>query len=249
MNPSIETMLAHRSVRAFTPDPVPADHLAAAIRAGQAASTSSAVQAYCAINITDPAARREIAELAGNQPYVESAPAFLLFCADSRRHRLAGDDADKPYDTRLEAFLVAAIDTALFAQNVATALESLGYGICYIGGLRNDLPRLDALLGIPHAVYPLFGMCIGTPDPARPTTQRPRLPLEAVLMQDRYSGDDTTRAHVRDYDAAYQQYLRDRNAKPEQVAAAWSPRMADLHSAPRRAYLAGYYTTKGARLD
>ncbi|VAX42237.1 hypothetical protein MNBD_PLANCTO03-1414, partial [hydrothermal vent metagenome] len=187
MNPTIDLLNAHRSVRAFAADAVPAEHLAAAIHAGQMASTSSAVQAYCVINITDPATRRECAELAGNQTYVETAPLFLLFCADSRRHRLACQEDDTHYDTRLEAFLIATIDTSLFAQNVAVAFEAMGYGICYIGGIRNDLPRLDALLGLPEGVYPLYGLCVGTPaarDGATPL-QRPRLPLEAVLMQDR----------------------------------------------------------------
>jgi nitroreductase len=249
MNPTLDLLTAHRSIRAFTPDPVPAEHLAAAIRAGQAASTSSAVQAYCAIHIIDPGTRREIAELAGNQPYVESAPAFLVLCADTRRHRFACQARGTDYDTRLEAFLVATIDTALFAQNVAVALESLGYGVCFLGGIRNDLPRLDALLALPHGVYPLFGMCIGKPDPARPTSQRPRLPTDAVLMHDRYHDDDITRAHMRDYDTAYRQYLTDRSASPDQVAAAWAPRMGELFAAPRRTGLAAYYAAKGARLD
>ena len=46
MNPTIQTMLNHRSVRDFIPDPVPDDHIRQAVEAGQMASTSSAVQAY-----------------------------------------------------------------------------------------------------------------------------------------------------------------------------------------------------------
>jgi len=249
MNPTIDLLLAHRSVRSFAGDPVPAVHLDDAIRAGQMASTSSAVQTYCAINITDPTARREIAELAGNQRYVESAPTFLVFCADSRRHRLACGSQNTRYDTRLEAFLVGVIDTALFAQNVAAAFESMGYGICFIGGIRNDLPRLDALLGLPEGVYPLFGMCVGKPNPARATTQRPRLPLAAVLMHDRYHDDKTIRVYAAEYDDTYRRYLAARGAPADQIDAAWDRRMASLHSAPRRTGLAAFYTGKGARLD
>ena len=247
MHPTIDLLNAHRSVRAFTADPVLAEHLEAAIHAGQMASTSSAVQAYCAINITDPAIRRECAELAGNQAYVEKAPLFLLFCADSRRHRLACQQDDTDYDTRHEAFLVASIDTSLFAQNVAVAFESMGYGICYIGGIRNDLPRLDALLGLPEGVYPLFGLCVGVPDHL--PSQRPRLPLEAVLMQNRYHDDETMRVHMHDYDDRYREYLRERGVKDSQLAAVWSLRMAEYHRVPRRPTLAEYYISKGARLD
>lgn len=249
MNPTLDVLRSHRSVRSFTSDPVPAEHLRAAIGAGQMASTSSAVQSYCAINITDADTRREIAELSGKQSYVESAPMFLLFCADSRRHRLVCEDHGVVYNTRLEASLVAAIDTSLFAQNVAVAFESLGYGICYIGGIRNDLPKLDALLGIPEGVYPLYGMCVGTPAHAQAGPPRPRLPIEAVLMHDRYHSDDTIREHLHAYDETYREYLRARGAPEHQTAQAWTERMANYHASPRREGVATYFASKGAGLD
>ncbi|MEL6740959.1 MAG: nitroreductase family protein, partial [Planctomycetota bacterium] len=59
---------AHRSIRSYTDDPVPEADLAAAVQAGQAAATSSAVQAYCAIRITDPARRARLAELRHARP-------------------------------------------------------------------------------------------------------------------------------------------------------------------------------------
>lgn len=249
MNPTIDLFGAHRSVRAFTPDPVPTEHLHAAIRAGQMASTSSAVQATCVIQVTDPGERAEIAELAGNQPYIRSAPLFLLFCGDSRRHRLAARAGGGAYDARLEGFLVTAIDTALFAQNAAVAFESMGYGICFIGGLRNDLPRLDRVLGLPEGVYPFFGMCVGKPDPAKHTSTRPRLPLGAVLMRDRYADDETMLEAMRGYDDQYREYLRSRGAPAEQIDTSWVSRMGQMHSTPRRPGLAAYYREKGARHD
>lgn len=248
MNPTLALLNDHRSVRAFAADPIPAEHITAAVRAGQMASTSSAVQAYCAISITEAETRREIAELAGGQAQVVSAPVFLLFCADSRRHRLACEENDTTYNTKLEAFLVSSIDASLFAQNVAVAFESMGYGICYIGGIRNDLPRLDALLGLPEGVYPLYGLCVGVPDPARRPSQRPRLPLEAVLMQDRYHSDETMRELVHAYDETYREYLRARGAAESQTAQAWSARMAAYHDHPRRAGVGPYFASKGAGL-
>ncbi len=249
MNPTIDLLNAHRSVRSFKADPVPAEHLRAAIGAGQMASTSSAVQAYCAINITDADTRREIAELAGNQSYVETAPMFLLFCADSRRHRLACEENGRAYNAHMELFLVAAIDVSLFAQNTAAAFESMGYGICYIGGIRNDLPRLDRLLDVPEGVYPLYGMCVGKPDPSRWPSQRPRLPIEAVLMQDRYLSDDAVRERLHEYDQTYRKYLLDRGAPEAQASEAWSERMAKYHDHPRRKGVAAYLASKGAALD
>ena len=65
--------------------------------------------------------------------------------------------------------------------------------MCYVGALRNHLPDVDALLELPRGVFPLFAMSIGVPDGPptsawRPddTELRPRLPVSAVLMQDKY---------------------------------------------------------------
>ena len=54
-------------------------------------------------------------------------------------------------------------DAALFAQNMVVAFESMGYGTCYIGGLRNDLQALHEVLDTPEGVWPLFGLLKGVP--------------------------------------------------------------------------------------
>lgn len=43
----------------------------------------------------------------------------------------------------VESFNVAVIDSALFAQNFVVVLESKGHGICYIGGVRNNLKEIS----------------------------------------------------------------------------------------------------------
>jgi len=243
MNPTLDTIHAHRSVRRFEPDPIPADHLRAAIAAGQAASTSSAVQAYHAIPITDPDTRRRLADLCGPQEKVARAGAFLVICGDTRRHRLIAARAGKAYDTSLEDFLVAVIDASLFAQNLVLALESMGYGCCYIGGLRNHLPDVDAILGLPVGVYPVYGLCAGTP--AETPGPRPRLPIDAVLSENGYPTDDKVLARLGEYDALYHDYLAGRGADPR----GWSDAMADKFTTSSRTHLAGYYRDKGASLD
>ena len=49
-----------------------------------------------------------------------------------------------------EKFMVALIDAALAAQNAAIAAESMGLGICYIGGIRNKLDEVKDLLKTPE---------------------------------------------------------------------------------------------------
>ena len=126
MNDIIKLMKNHRSIRKYAPEPVRPEDIRRAVEAGQAASTSSAVQAYCLIRVTDASRRRRLVELTGGQDKVAACGSFFVVCGDSRRHRLLARRAGEAYDARLEAFLVAVIDAALFAQNLVLAFESMG---------------------------------------------------------------------------------------------------------------------------
>ena len=242
MNETIETMHAHRSIRRFETTPIPDEHIHACVRAGQAAATSSAVQAYSILRVTDPGARAEIAQLAGPQEKIERCGAFFIICADTRRHELLCARRAVPYEPTFEKFLVAIIDATLFAQNMTLALESLGYGTCYIGGIRNDLPRLDRTLELPRGVHPLYGLCAGVK--AQDPIARPRLPVGSILHTDRYADDETILASIDEYDARYAAYLEQRGADP----AAWSGAMADKLSQRTRDDVGAFYSDKGAHL-
>ncbi|MGP1273473.1 MAG: NADPH-dependent oxidoreductase [Phycisphaerales bacterium] len=239
----LDLLMAHRSIRRFAPDPVPDEDLRTAVAAGQMASTSSAVQAYCAIRVRDEQTRDRVADLCGPQEKVAQSGAFLVICGDTRRHRLAAVRDGNAYDQRLESFLVAAIDASLFAEKTVIALEAMGYGICYIGGLRNHIDEVDRLLELPEGVYPLFGLCVGIP--AESPGARPRLPVEAVLFEERYPADEAVLDHLDSYDAAYIEYLRERGVADP---VPWSVQRAGAYTEPKRPHLGPYYTKKGADL-
>ena len=138
-SPVIELQVSHRSIRRYTGEPIPGELLAALIRAGQGAASSSFIQAYSIIRVTRPAARAAIARAAGNQPWIEQAAEFLIFCADLRRVDAACRHAGAgPLEGWTEHGLAAVVDVALMAQNVLLAAESVGLGGVYIGGIRND---------------------------------------------------------------------------------------------------------------
>ncbi len=241
-NDTISLIRRHRSIRRFAADPLPAAHIREAVEAGQAASTSSAVQAYGLLRVTDQAERETLAELCGGQRHITTCGAFFVVCADTRRHRLLCERAGQSYDARFEAFLKAIIDASLFAQNLVLAFESLGYGICYIGGLRSNLAQVDALLEIPHGVYPLYGLCVGVPD--EDPSHRPRLSVESVLFEGRYPDDDTVLACVDEYDERYRAWLEQRGAPVRD----WSAIMAGKFAEPARVHVGPYYMGKGAEL-
>lgn len=164
-NETLELLNQHVSVRQYLDKPVSEEQLAAIIGAGQMASTSSNVQAYSVIAVTEPGLKAQLAALSGNQAYIEQCPVFLVWCADLYRlHETTAHylQSAESFDST-ENFIVATVDAALAAQNAAIAAESLGMGIVYIGGVRNNIAELSELLNLPERVYPVFGMCLGYP--------------------------------------------------------------------------------------
>ncbi|KAA0214672.1 MAG: NADPH-dependent oxidoreductase [Leptolyngbya sp. PLA3] len=240
MNEVIKLLLSHRSIRRFADQVIPEQHVEACVRAGQMASTSSAVQAYACIRIKDPGRRRALADLAGPQEKVSRAPEFFVICGDARRHRLLCERAGVDYDQRMEGFLISVIDATLFAQNMVIAFESLGYGVCYTGGIRNDLPGVGRVLGLPQGVYPLYGLCVGVP--AEIPAPRPRLPTEAVLFDDGYPTDEDVLASIDRFDATYRDYLAKRGA----TARGWGESIIEKMGHASRVSVGPYYRDQGA---
>ena len=239
MNPTIELLKSHRSIRKFTDQPVPRELLEELIRAGQGAATSSHVQAYTVIHVTRPENREKIAELAGGQGYVASCGAFLMFCADMKRPTEAAERTGaRVVRGMTEQLLVATVDTALMAQNVVVAAESEGLGICYIGGVRNNPQAISDLLGLPDHVYPVFGMCLGYP--AHEPDVKPRLPVEAVLKEDTYSDD---REQVAAFDDTMQAYYQSRKGGAKNST--WSQNLTPLFDTKLRPHMREFLVKRG----
>jgi nitroreductase len=184
-NSTLDLIHCHASLRHYKSDPVPEPLIEAIVAAGQCASTSSNMQLYSVVAVTDAAKREKLAVLCGDQKHVGEAPVFLAWCADlARMQQISQMRGYTQVTEYVENFLVAAVDVALVAQNAALAAESLGLGICYIGYIRNIPEQVIELLELPPLVFPVTGMTVGWP--AKPPHRRPRLPLETVLHWDTY---------------------------------------------------------------
>lgn len=199
MYSTLDLISQHGSVRNYKPYPIPQAAIETIVAAAQRTSTSSNMQAYSVVAVTDAAVRARLAELCGGQAHVAEAPVFLAWCADlarlDRACALRGYTQEAGY---VENFLIAAVDAAIAAQTAALAAESLGLGICYIGSIRNNSAAVIELLGLPRLTFPVTGMTLGWPAATPPI--RPRLPQSAVLHWERYDADQD--AELRAYDKA-----------------------------------------------
>ncbi len=245
MNETIETILKHRSIRQFKNEPLSEEQIRTIISSAQSASTSSYIQAYTIIGVKDPEKKKKLSELAGNQSYVEANGHFFVFCADLYRHEKIGEWEATDVIPSLEStekFMVAVIDASLAAQNAAIAAESMGLGICYIGGIRNDLESVSELLGLPDRVIPLFGLAVGYPEGI--SDVKPRLPMEAVYHEDSYQSDETTmKADLDRYDETISSYYHARTAGKRSDR--WTGQMAKMLSGKNRMYMKKFVEKKG----
>ncbi len=241
MNEVMTLLRSHRSVRKFTDQPVAQQVLDDLIKCGQAASTSSFIQACTVIQVEDRDKRDQLVELAGNQPYIASAARFVVYCADMNRHKMACDmhDADM-LSGYTEQFITATVDCALFAQNVIIAAQSLGIEGLYIGGIRNNIQAVTDLLELPHLVYPVFGMCLGYP--AQNPEVKPRLPLSVVLKKDRYN-DNADAKSMNDYDNQVREYYKTRTGGNKDTA--WSEQISEMLAREARPHMKGYLKSRG----
>ncbi len=201
MKSTIEQLLSHRSVRSFTEEPISPQTLHAILEAGMRASTSSNMHAYSVIHIAEPDLKTQMAKLCGDQKQIHQSAVFLAFCADLHRLGLAcAQHAAPPIEANAEALIVATVDTALLMQNSVIAAESLGYGICMIGAMRNFPHEVADALGLPKHVYAVAGLCIGRPASESSLPPKPRLPLDAVLHTNSYMSEQNMLRQIDRYD-------------------------------------------------
>lgn len=237
MNPTIDLILSHRSIRQFTPEPVTPDQLDQILSAAQCASSSSFLQANSIIRVTDKALRKTLTELAGHQAYVAEAAEFLLFCADYQRHCQIAPEARTGF---VEQLLIGAIDGALMAQNALLAAQSLGLGGVYIGGIRNNPAAVSEAVGLPHQVIPLFGLCLG--HPAQQPEQKPRLPRALVVHENRYP-NELDRSLLAQYDQQIQEYYLARSGNNKQQT--WSGQIKGILGKEARPFMLDFLRGKG----
>lgn len=219
--PTIDVQLAHRTIRAYTEEPVGEDVVTTLLDVARHSATSSFRQQVTVIRVLDPAIREEIHAVSG-QPYVGGTRGeLLMFVVDLHRNAVlrerAGVDVEPVERTSL--FRQAVEDTVIAAQNVVVAAESLGLGTTYLGSIGTDPRRVIAALGLPRHTYPLLGLLVGHPD--QEPQFKPRLPREITTAVDTYPEVTDHLEALEAYDRTVREYydLRDANKRSDTFTA------------------------------
>ncbi|WP_251521319.1 MULTISPECIES: oxygen-insensitive NADPH nitroreductase [Staphylococcus] len=236
----------HHSVRKFKSEPVPDDHIERMVEAGQSASTSSYLQTYSIVGVRDPKIKEDLQEVSG-QPYVVDNGYLLVFVLDYYRHSIINEDTEENMETSFESaegLLVGSIDVALVAQNIAATAEDMGYGIVYLGSLRNDVARVKEVLNLPDYTFPLFGMALGVPADDEAGSPKPRLPLDHVFHLDQYNTDkEQQRKAIESYDQTVSDYYNQRTNG--QRTEKWSTQISNFMSSKQRLDMLNHLNNAG----
>ena len=241
MSSVIDLLKSHRSIRKFTDKVIEQELMEDLFVAGQAAATSSFLQGTTIVRISNKDTREKLAELAGNQPYVKTAAEFMIFCADLKRAGNYCEAYEKPFEGDFtEHFIIATVDVALMAQSLVTAAESVGLGICYIGGIRNNPVEVSKLLELPRGVYPVFGLCLGYPD--QEPEIKPRLPISVVVKDETYN-EEGDGDNIEEYDERIREYYHSRTGGGHGIS--WTEQVATLLSEKSRPHMKEYLEGQG----
>ncbi|AHA10119.1 NAD(P)H-flavin oxidoreductase [Bacillus toyonensis BCT-7112] len=240
MNEIIHKMEQHVSVRKYKEESIPKDVVERMVQAAQHAASSHFVQAYSVVYVTDQDLKAKLAELSGNR-HVKECAAFFVCCADLKRLEMACEKHGTEIKHEgVEDFIVATVDASLFAQNLALAAESLGYGICYIGGIRNNPKEVSELLHLPDKVYPVFGMTVGVPDEEHGV--KPRLPVAAILHENGYDEKKYDEL-LNEYDETMSAYYKERSSNQKNIT--WTESMSSFMSKEKRMHMKEFLSEKG----
>lgn len=248
----LAAIAAHRSHRRYLPKPVPAELVRLLCACALSAPSKSDLQQSDILVVADAGLRSAIAAKIPDNPWIGTAPVFLVFLANGQRLPMISAARGKPFpNDHLDLFFNAVSNASIVLATFIRAAEAAGLGCCPISAIRDHAAFVSDLLRLPERVIPLAGMCVGWPSERGHIS--PRLGLEATVHVDRYNDRDA----IADIDA----YDRRRNeGRPpwkqrgierfgEAAFYGWSEDKARQYAEPLRVDFGAFVRKKGFKLD
>ncbi|WP_076263045.1 5,6-dimethylbenzimidazole synthase [Intrasporangium flavum] len=213
---SLERVVAaRRDIRRFRPDPVPEDVLEAVLLAGHRGPSVGHSQPWRFVVVTEPATRDTAALMADRARLAqasgmseESARGLLDLRLEGIREAPVGVVVACDRRTPAAGVLGRATFPDADLWSCAAAIENMwltarahGLGLGWV--TLFEPAELAALLGLPEGVETLGWLCLGWPDerPPEPGLERAgwsrRVPLEQVVMRERWTETDAPVSHLR----------------------------------------------------
>lgn len=190
-----DVVMKRRAVRRFEDGGVDREVIERIARLAQRAPSAGFSQGQRLIVVSDPAARREVARICGEElyeadfgPWISECAAQFIPCVSEgiyhRRYQEADklDEAGAEYEWPVPYWWV---DIGATMQNIMLAAVNEGLGCGFVGP---EIEPLRAYLGIPDEFVPIGVMPVGKalPDVRSPSLKRGWVPFEDFSRWDRW---------------------------------------------------------------
>lgn len=173
MNPTFETLLNRKSIRAFKEQEISPEVKTNILQAAMRAPTAGNLMLYSIIDVIDQKMKDTLVKTCDNQPFIARAPMVWVFLADYQRwfdyFHHAGvpelcSEKNLPMRHPEEGDLfLACCDALIAAQNAVIAAESLGVGSCYIGDIMENYEIHKEMFNLPRYTFPICMLVFGYP--------------------------------------------------------------------------------------
>ena len=180
-----EVVRKRRMVRHFTPEPVPRETIERMLDLARHAPSAGFTQGQSFVVVTDPEMKRRVAEVCGEQHYVDAgfgpwisqAPVLFVPCTSEEAYHRRYREPDKIREDGTEIEWPVPywfMDIGCAVQILLMAAVDEGLSAGYAGAF--DLDAVRVLLGIPAEVTPVGVIPVGhgAPDKRSPSLKRGR---------------------------------------------------------------------------
>ena len=228
-----ELIMKRRSARNFRDQRIPEKVIQKLVDAANNAPSGGNIQPISIILVQGTEARKELAKMVGDQPWVKNAPLSMIFCIDFYRLKRWSSMSDTEYkgEKSLHSFLIAYADLMCSAQNVVILAESQGLGSVYIGTILQAIDASREYFSIPEHVLPMMVLSLGYPKSV--PKRIPKLKREVIAHRERYrilSDDEIKRAFedkYGDFDDNVERYFEKTYVEVLEANKQEKPRWAD----------------------
>lgn len=176
------------TIRKYEDKKIPKETIDSILEKAMRAPTCGNMQLYSVVVTQDAARKKELAQYHFNQPAATGCDTILTVCADFKRFcQWCEASGARPGYSNFHSFIMALTDAVIYAQQIVTIAEMNGLGTCYLGTVNYNAKEISDFLNLPDHVVPVASISLGYP--AETDGQPDRLPLKAIVHEEKYRDD------------------------------------------------------------
>jgi nitroreductase len=157
------------SCRSYQDRPLEEEKLAQVLEAARLAPSAKNMQDWRFVVVTDKTKKRQLAEAASNQKFLENAGAIIVACSNSDHVMRCGQ-------------AIGPIDVAIALEHICLEATELGLATCWIGSFEPD--KVREVLDIPAHIAVIELMALGYP--ADEPREARREPIEKIVCYEKW---------------------------------------------------------------